>query len=32
MPRNNKDSELILGLITTVGTNVDDVMWTFTVL
>ena len=26
MPRNNKDSELILGLITTVGTNVDDVI------
>lgn len=26
MPRNNKDSELILGLITTVGTNVDEVI------
>lgn len=26
MPRNSKDSELVLGLITTVGTNVDEVI------
>ena len=26
MPRNEKDSELVLGLITTVGTDVDEVI------